>query len=51
MYGATTGDLNVYIQLGDELPNTPYWSRSGQIGDIWVQGRINIDADEPFIVS
>lgn len=42
MLGADIGTLNVYA-VHDNRPSSPIWTRSGELGDYWSQGRATID--------
>ena len=50
MYGAGMGDLNVYTQYGNTSPKL-LWSMSDDQGDVWLRGRVHVDAPEQYWVS
>nr|XP_054757464.1 MAM and LDL-receptor class A domain-containing protein 1-like [Lytechinus pictus] len=49
MYGAGMGDLNVYTATKNTAPILLF-TESGNHGDIWIQGQVNVDAPTTFWV-
>jgi len=49
MYGATIGQLNVYLRAGAGL-GPAIWTRRGTQGNKWIQGQIVINKTSAFTV-
>eukprot|EP00057_Strongylocentrotus_purpuratus_P018000 XP_011672474.1 PREDICTED: MAM and LDL-receptor class A domain-containing protein 1 [Strongylocentrotus purpuratus] len=50
MYGAGVGDLNVYTTTATTLPKLLF-TKSRNQGDVWLQGKIDVDATTTFWVT
>lgn len=50
MWGVNTGSLNVYLQNGEHIQDTPLWSLKGDQGNFWRPGRATIKASNRFQV-
>lgn len=52
MLGNTIGTLNVYASGtgNNELESNPIWSISGEQGDKWILGEVNLSSAVPYSV-
>ncbi|XP_066293043.1 meprin A subunit beta-like [Branchiostoma lanceolatum] len=50
MYGAETGSLNLLYMDARSGAKNQIWSKSGEQGDLWVEARVDIDAQTDFQV-
>ena len=54
MYGADIGTLNVYKKYkpgNSSDAETKIWTNSGNQGNSWIQGQVNVISSKPFQVS
>lgn len=50
MYGATVGQLNVYLRAGAGL-GPSIWTKRGTQGNKWIQGQVVINKTSDFTVT
>nr|KAG5693864.1 hypothetical protein BaRGS_009920 [Batillaria attramentaria] len=51
MYGATTGQLSVYLLDAGQMGGHKVWSLSGQQGDQWLNAAVPLYYTQAFMVS
>ena len=51
MYGIDMGTLNIIFLVEDTMEEINLWTRSGEIGDVWVVGEMDIsDVESGWLI-